>query len=68
METARAVLERLERIRALDACGAEAGHLLAELRALLEEAEAYVVEEGGEACGAAVERLREALARDMIEV
>ena len=41
MEEARAVLERLERIEALDRAGAEPGELLAELRALLAEAEAW---------------------------
>jgi len=68
MEVAIAVLERLERIHALERDGAAAEVLLRELRALVEDAEAYASGEGGEECGAAVERLRQALARDMIEV
>jgi hypothetical protein len=40
--------------------------LLGELRALLREAEAWARAEGGDAGDAAVARLRDALARDMI--
>jgi hypothetical protein len=40
--------------------------LLGELRALLHEAEAWARVEGGDAGDAAVARLRDALARDMI--
>jgi len=47
METARRVLERLERIELLEAEGAHPAHLLAEVRALLVDAEAWVREEGG---------------------
>jgi hypothetical protein len=68
MEEATAVLERLARIEALDAAGAPAGELLAELRALLGEAEAWSRQEGGERGAKAVERLRSALAREMIGV
>jgi hypothetical protein len=68
MEEARAVLERLERIEALDRAGAERPELLVELRALLEEAEAWSKAEGGEAGESAVDGLRRALARDMIAV
>jgi hypothetical protein len=68
MEIAMAVLERLERIHELERDGAATDVLLDELRALVVEAETYAWEEGGEECGAAVERLRQALARDMIEV
>jgi hypothetical protein len=68
MEEARAVLERLERIEALDRAGAKRPELIAELRALLEEAEAWSQVEGGDAGEDAVDRLRHALARDMIAV
>jgi hypothetical protein len=56
MDEARAVLRRLERIEALECEGAPARSLLAEVHALLEEAEAWVDAEG---CGAedAVEAL-----------
>jgi hypothetical protein len=68
MDEARAVLERLERIEALDRAGAGRKALLAELRGLLEEAEAWSSVEGGDAGEDAVEGLRSALARDMIAV
>jgi hypothetical protein len=68
MDEARAVLQRLERIEALDREGAGRAVLLAELRALLDEAEAWSRSEGGEAGERAVDGLREALARDMIAV
>lgn len=68
MDEARAVLERLERIEALDRAGAGREALLAELRGLLEEAEVWSSVEGGDAGEDAVERLRSALARDMIAV
>jgi hypothetical protein len=42
MDEARAVLHRLERIEALEREGASARSLLAEVHALLEEAEAWV--------------------------
>lgn len=66
MDEARAVLERLERIEALDRAGAGRGDLLAELRALLEEAEVWSRVEGGDAGERAVAGLRSALAADMI--
>jgi hypothetical protein len=68
MEEAQSVLERLERIRALDGAGAPAGELLDELRELLAEAEAWVGAEGGEAGEGAVGRLRTSLSSDMIAV
>jgi hypothetical protein len=68
MDEARAVLERLERIEALDRAGADRPALLAELRALLVDAEAWSKVEGGDAGECAVEKLRSALARDMIAV
>lgn len=68
MEESRAVLERLERIEALDRAGAEPLELVVELRALLEEAEAWSRVEGGDEGEQAVGRLRSALAGDMIAV
>lgn len=68
MELAEDVLERLERIDALRASNAPAAELLAELRALVGEAEAWARHEGGEAGEAAAARLRAALTRDMIAV
>jgi hypothetical protein len=67
MDESRAVLERLERIEALDRGGAAPTELLEELRALLEEAEAWARREGGGAARKAVAELRKSLARDMIE-
>jgi hypothetical protein len=68
MDEARAVLRRLSRIEALEREGAPPRSLLAEVHALLEEAEAWVaVERGGaEAAGAALERCREALAEPAV--
>jgi hypothetical protein len=66
MEESKAVLERLERIEALDRDGAAASDLLVELRALLGEAEAWSKAEGGDAGESAVRGLRSALAGDMI--
>jgi hypothetical protein len=62
---AEAVLERLARIEALDRAGVGRGELLTELRALLEEAEAWSKVEGGGEGEDAVTGLREALARTM---
>jgi hypothetical protein len=66
VDESEAVLRRLERIEALDAAGSPSADLLAELRALLGEAEAWSRREGGDAGANAVAELREALARDMI--
>ncbi len=68
MDESRAVLERLRRIEALDRAGAGARELVPELRALLDEASSWSRVEGGEAGAQAVERLRAALPRDMIDV
>ena len=57
------MLERLERIEALDRAGAGRGTLLPELRALLVEAEAWSRTEGGDVGADAVDGLRSALAR-----
>jgi hypothetical protein len=62
MDEAHAVIERLERIEALDRAAAPAGALLGELRELLSEAEAWVrAERPGVRAEAAVERCRLAL-------
>jgi hypothetical protein len=61
MEDAYAVIERLERIEALDKDGAPAADVLDELRALLREAEAWARREGGDAGARAVAELRDAL-------
>jgi hypothetical protein len=63
-----AVLERLERIEALDRAGAAPVEIVAELRALLDEATSWSRAEGGDAGERAVEQLRRALTRDMIGV
>jgi hypothetical protein len=62
------VLARLDRIDALDREGAAPGQLLAELRGLLREAEALAREKQQPPNGTeeVVERLRTALARDII--
>ena len=62
MDEARKVLDRLARIEALEAEGAHPPVLLAELRALVVEAEAWVrIEQSANGAGSAVERCREAL-------
>jgi hypothetical protein len=61
VDEARVVLERLERIDALDRSAAAAGELLAELRALLSEAEAWARADGDERARTAVERCEEAM-------
>lgn len=63
MDEARAVLRRLGRIEALEREGAPARSLLAEVHALLAEAEAWVASERGgtAAAEAALGRAREAL-------
>ena len=68
MEQARHVLERLERIEALDRQTVEPQVLLHELRQLLVEAEAWARIEGGDAGKRAVDRLRSALTHEMIAV
>lgn len=60
------MIERLDRIEALERARAGPAELLEEVRALLAEAEAWALREGGDACEQSVARLRCALARDMI--
>ena len=71
------MLDRLERIEALDHSGASPAEILEELRALLAEAETWSRKEGGPTAARAVEELRSTLgglgpsrqallARDMI--
>jgi hypothetical protein len=67
VDESRAILERLERIETLDRRGASSAAILGELRALLGEAEAWSRAEGGEDAKRAVDALRSAFARDMIE-
>jgi broad specificity phosphatase PhoE len=63
MDEARAVLERLGRIDALERDGAPAGELLDELRELVREAEAWARREGPGAQDAldAIDRAQAAL-------
>jgi len=62
MDEARAVLRRLERIEALDREGAHPQHLLAELRALVDEAEAWARRERDPTADAAADAVADALA------
>ncbi|HTZ06724.1 MAG TPA: hypothetical protein VMB53_13390 [Gaiellaceae bacterium] len=61
MDEARAVLERLERIEALEASAAAPDELLAELRALVREAETWARRERDPEAQAAVARCADAL-------
>lgn len=61
MDESEAVLQRLSRIEALDRAGAPAVDLLAELRELVHEAEAWSSREGDARADAAVARCRAAL-------
>jgi hypothetical protein len=65
MDEARAVLDRLDRIAALEREGAHPTALLAELQELVREAEAWVRLEGDDRAEAAVAALQE---RAMIAV
>jgi hypothetical protein len=68
MDEARAVTERLNRIEVLEREGAHAQALLAELRELVREAEAWVRAEGDERAELAVERCTAAMADDIVRV
>jgi hypothetical protein len=58
MDAAGRVLTRLERIERLDAAGAAPAAILAELRALVAEAETWARTEGDERARCAVAELR----------
>jgi hypothetical protein len=68
VDEARAVMRRLDRIEALEREGAHPTTLLAELRELVREAEAWSRIEGDERAQRAVERVEEAIAVDMIRM
>jgi hypothetical protein len=68
VDEARAVIQRLNRIEALDGEGAHPAALLAELRELVREAEAWARLEGDERAEEAVERCRQAIASDIVNV
>ena len=61
MDEARAVIDRLDRIEALEREGAPADALLEELRGLVRDAEAWARLEGDARAAAAVERCESAL-------
>jgi primosomal protein N'' len=61
MDEARAVLERLQRIEALDAAAAAPDELLAELRALVREAESWARRERDPEAQAAAARCADAI-------
>jgi hypothetical protein len=63
MNEADAVLRRLERIDALEREGTHPATLLAELRALVREAEAWARAEGDGRSAKAVDAIKEAMAR-----
>ena len=62
MDEARAVIDRLDRIEALEREGASPAALLEELRGLLRDAEAWAQIDGDARAAAAVQRCDEALA------
>jgi hypothetical protein len=68
MDPTAKVLERLRRIDALEEERAPAPAVLAEVRALLREAEEWVRREGDERAECALERCRAALASTTIAV
>ncbi|MBV8396190.1 MAG: hypothetical protein JO064_08015 [Actinobacteria bacterium] len=68
MDEATKVLRRLERIDGLDGEQAEPGRLLAELRELVREAEAWARCEGDARAGAAAVRLEESLRQEVVPI
>ena len=68
VEEACAVIHRLDRIDALEREGAHPTTLLAELRELVREAEAWARLEGDERAQQAVDRCEEAMASDIVNV
>ena len=59
-------MRRLDRIGALDRECAHPATLLSELRALVQEAEAWVRVEGDERSAEAVDAMKEAMAREIV--
>jgi len=69
MDEARAVIERLDRIEALEREGAHPSSLLAELRELVREAETWArVEHPSERAEAAVDRCKDAFEQRILPV
>ena len=68
VDEARAVMQRLDRIEALECEGAHPAALLAELRELVREAEEWSRVEGDERAQRAVERVEEAMLNDIVKV
>ena len=68
MDEAHALIRRLDRIDGLEREGAHPAALLAELRELVREAEAWARLEGDERARRAVERVEEAMASDIVRV
>ena len=68
MDEARAVIRRLDRIDTLEREGATPPTLLAELRELVREAEAWARLERDVRALRAVERCEEAMANDIVKV
>ena len=68
MDEARAVINRLDRIEALERQGASPGVLFEELRGLVRDAEAWARLEADARAAAAVDRCRDALASTTIPV
>ena len=68
MDEAETVTRRLDRIEALDREGAHPQTLLAELRALVREAEAWARAEGDPRAIDAAERMKEAMTREIVHV
>lgn len=68
MDEARAVMQRLDRIEALEREGTHPSTLIAELRALVREAEAWVRLEGDTRAAAAVARCKDALRHEEVVV
>ena len=66
MDEARAVIDRLNRIDALDRDRAPTATLLSELRELVREAEAWARSEGDERAAQAVEQCKAAMADDIV--
>ena len=68
MDEARAVIRRLDRIDALERDSATAPALLAELRELVREAEAWARLERDVRAVRAADRVEEAMANDIVQV